>query len=197
MPNLNTAWAILSLMSYILVLPGLGDKKTQDKVHRITKRWKVQVPEVLFFDPKWHSEEPYEVKFRRLQDFAKTKDIEAVIGISAGASLAVNHFADNKQVRKVFLVAGKFHYSERIGKSFQERAPQLKPAVEASEMALDQLSQEDLSKIYSYRALFDGVIRASEMKIDGANNKLMFLIGHVVIIGYWLVTFPLRYRLVR
>jgi len=184
-------------MSYILVIPGLGDDSSQAKVLRITDRWKGKVPEVLFFDPKWHTEEPYKIKYGRLKDLTKDKEIEAVIGISAGASLTVSYFAENREMEKVFLVAGKFHYSQRIGPSFQKRASQLKPAVEASEKALASFSREDLSKIYSYRGLFDGVIKTSEMKIDGANNKLVFLVIHVIIIGYWLYTFPIRYRLVR
>jgi len=184
-------------MPYILVIPGLGDDNILAKVRRITDRWKGKVPQVLFFDPKWHSEELYETKLNRLKDLASGKQIDAIIGISAGASLAVSLFSENREINKVFLVAGKFHFSERIGRSFQKHSPQLKPAVEASEKALASLNIEEVNKIYSYRGLFDGVIKTSEMRIDGANNKLVFLILHVIIIGYWLYTFPIRYRFVR
>src|SRR5690349_15766414 len=126
-------------MSYILLIPGLGDEQSLARVRQIEGRWGKKVPAVLFFDPRWHTDELYEDKFKRLKDFTKNKDIEAVMGISAGASLAVSWYTDNKKTEKVYLVAGKFVYPERIGRSFQKRAPQLKPAVEASEKALASL----------------------------------------------------------
>jgi predicted alpha/beta hydrolase family esterase len=178
-------------MKSVIYIPGLGDDKLVHLQKRVIHRWNNKNIQTAFFEPHWHTPEPYAKKFARLLAFLAAQphaDVIAV-GSSAGASLALSLFAGNQgRVEQARLVSGKFRNPQLIGPKYQQRAPALIEAVAASQTALHQLNEDEIINIHSYRPLFDEVIHVSEMKIPGAQNSLMPMIGHSPGIALGLLT---------
>lgn len=176
------------LIKNILFIPGLGDDNSVDLQKKLIKRWNKNGGELTVFYPKWHTDESYDDKYKRLlTTFGPNKF--TVVAASAGTSLAITLLKDKPEhIESLKLIAGKFRSADKIGPNYRKRAVALYDAVLASEQALGHLDASQKAKITSYRSIFDGVIPTSEMKIKGANNKLMPIIGHVPSIAYKLLT---------
>lgn len=175
-------------MKNIIFIPGLGDDSSVELQKKLIKRWNKKGRKLTIFYPRWHTDEPYSDKYKRLLSSIGT-DKYTVVAASAGTSLAITLLKDiPEQIEEVKLIAGKFRSAKKIGPNYRKRAVALYDAVSASEQALGLLDASQKAKITSYRSIFDGVIPTSEMKIKGANNKLMPIIGHVPSIAYKLLT---------
>ena len=159
-----------------IYIPGLGDESTLDKQRTIVKKW----GDALFFEPKWHSKETFAKKYSRLQQlFDDHPSVNKLIGASAGGGLALAFYGPNRdRINKLYLVSSKFRMPEAINAHYQKSAPALLQTVNHSNQVLANLTNKDTAKIVTYRPLFDNVILAKSMTIDGATNKLIPVIGH-------------------
>ena len=167
------------MSNQIVFIPGLGDDNSVEMQKKLIKRWNKKGRDLTIFYPKWHTNETYKDKYARLLA-TLPKDKFTVVGASAGTSLALTLLGNMPdRVVDVRLIAGKFRNPQYIGQNYQKRAPAFLESVQTSQKVLNNLKQAQLSKITSYRSIFDGVIRTSEMNIKGAKNVLIPIVGHV------------------
>ena len=166
----------------------MGDDNSVDLQKKLIKRWNKNGKKLIAFYPKWHTDESYADKYKRLLNSLGSEKY-TVVAASAGTSLAITLLKDKpEQIESVKLISGKFRSASKIGPNYRKRAIALYDSVLASETTLGLLDASQRAKITSYRSIFDGVIPTSEMKIKGAKNKLMPIVGHVPSIAYKLLT---------
>ncbi len=170
-------------MQQILYIPGLGDAEA---TKFLADRWEKPDREVVTFDTRWASNEPYTEKYQRLLgvfgDLSLVDDIE-VIAQSAGGALATRLISEKPEINQAAIICGKLRNAETIGDDYRKRGPALYDAVVASEKALET-SDDFASKVTVYRPLREWVVPMDDMIIEGARIKKVPIIGHAACIGF-------------
>ncbi len=173
---------------HLIYLPGIGDapdNSAQTKAIRFGTWWGV---ESEIFNLWWADNVAWPTKFNRLlkridelHDSGKTVGL---VGISAGASAAINAFAAREDIiHGVVCIAGKVNRPESIGQRYRQHNPSFVESVEATASSLRQLSPPDKSRILSRYAWLDGTVTRSDSRIPGAHNHSVPAIGHVFTIA--------------
>lgn len=177
-------------MANTLFIPGLGGERSlraQQRYIRLLNLLRRERDRILFFYPDWHSPESYEAKYARLREVYDSKDKPArLIGISAGASLAVTLSVDRPEVESTLLVCGKLLGPEKIGADYNAAAPALFEAVTASSKAVMQADPRKFT-CYAPPGHDDGVIEREDMIVPGSNVVSLPALPHAYAIGYMLV----------
>ena len=132
---------------------------------------------------KWYDDEAWETKFARL--LARIDELHAaghaigLVGVSAGASAAINAFAARKdKIAGVVLLAGKVNRPNAIGANYRQRNPSFITSAYAAPESLRALNSSLRKKILSRFALKDGVVAREDSLIDGASNQMLLSVGH-------------------
>jgi hypothetical protein len=168
---------------HIIYITGLGDHKANGQ-KRAVKAWKRFGVESQVFQVKWGDREPWQPKFERLlntidEQVSHGKDV-SLVGVSAGATAAINAFAARKDVvTSTVLLAGKINKPEAIGGSYRSQNPAFITSAHDAQDALASLDQHDRKRILSRYALADPIVPASHSRIPGAKNRFVPSIGHI------------------
>jgi pimeloyl-ACP methyl ester carboxylesterase len=176
----------------IIYLPGLGDRNPAQR--RLVKLFALGGADTRYFTINWADRgEPYAHKFKRLlklvDQLAKTRRV-SLIGVSAGASLAINTLsARPEQIHRVVTVCGKLANINAINPSYYHENPAFKGSVGALYKSLKQLSGRQRQKVLCLRPLLDEVVPTGDMHINGAHRKTLPLIGHAPTIALSLTLF--------
>lgn len=158
----------------VVIVPGYGDRA--DYLETASKGWQERFglePHVVVFG--WSGEaDSFDLKWeqfsRTIQDVGET----AIIGISAGASVAIRAMQTYPDtVKKVVTICGPVHPERMNRDTLRNDYPVL-------ERSLDRLSLSDLpaERVMTLRPLYDDVVNTKAMYIDGAVDKRMCMIGH-------------------
>lgn len=172
----------------IIYIPGLGDAKLQGQGF-IMNVWRAYGVNTIVHPMRWAEDAPFEPKFKALlqliDDLHSEGKTVSLIGVSAGASAALNAFASRSDVlHRVVCICGKINNLKAINESYFIKNPTFKGSVDRLEKSLSQLGTDDRSRIQSIHPLFDDVVPIKDTKIKGAYEKTIPSVGHLVSIGY-------------
>jgi dienelactone hydrolase len=178
-------------MKKIIVVTGLGDNGKADEV--ATGAWKSEGLDPIIFVPRWENGKGVKPKLARLLkviDRESKKEKIYLMGISAGASLAMNAFIQRLQkVEKMVSLCGRLRmgWSDNlINKKLQEntlKVPGFKESVKMAEKGIKKLSADDKKRILTVSAeIVDELIPIETSQLNGAKNILIPGIGHLLTI---------------
>lgn len=175
-------------MRKIIVVTGLGDNGVATEL--ATKGWKNLGFEPIMFIPEWEKDEGIEPKIRRLTDLVDKEGKVIMLGISAGASLAMNVYIQKlDKVEKMVSVCGRLRLGwtdNVISKKLQHNTLKniaFKDSVKLLSKNVRKLSVEDKKRILTISSeLGDELIPLKTSQLDGATNILIPTIGHLITI---------------
>lgn len=171
---------------HVIYIPGLGDHKLDSQV-RVVRFWRHYGVEPEIFRMNWGDKEPWQPKFERL--LARIDELRsqnkgvALVGISAGASAAINAFAARKDVIKgVVLIAGKVNHPETIHPGHNDNNPAFVTSAQDCQQALKNLDGSERKRIMSRFGIYDEIVKSADSRIPAARNRYVPAAFHVVII---------------
>lgn len=176
---------------HAIIIPGLGNNV--GLLTLATGNWKSKniVPHI--FDAEWAVNEP-ELQSKLDKAIALVDELIrlgkriSIIGNSAGCSFTMNLFEARKEkIHKIVINCGRIRTGDLPWFTFDKAtssSQSFKEACIKSQKIVDELSTEDKRKILTLRPLFDEIVPARTVVIDGANNKVIPLLGHSLTIGY-------------
>ncbi|MFA6518059.1 MAG: hypothetical protein WCV93_00190 [Candidatus Shapirobacteria bacterium] len=176
-------------MRKIIVVTGLGDDGKATAL--ATVGWKKLELRPIVFVPKWENKEGLESKLAKLLEIidkeSKTEKI-FLLGISAGASLAMNAFMQRlDRLEKLVSVCGRLRFGwsrDKIKRKLQENTLSylaFRESVEMLEKNIKYLGKVDRRRIMTVSAKFgDEMIPRGTSQLPGAKNILIPTIGHLL-----------------
>ena len=118
-----------------------------------------------------------------VDDFIKENNNVSILGISAGGSAVINLFFKRKdKIKHTVVVCGRLRDSN-VRKMWYLRAEDLgvfEESIKLCEKNINQLSEEDKKRILTIRPFYDDIVPVKTMTIDGAVNKRINSIQHMV-----------------
>lgn len=176
---------------HIIYIPGLGDHRPTGQA-RAVKTWRGWGVDAEMFQMNWADDVEWRVKFERLlaridELLAQDKDV-ALVGASAGASAAINAFAERKnKIVGAVLIAGKVNRPEKIGNHYHKKNPSFIKSAYAAPTSLKELRSDDRKRILSRYAFADETVYKPDSRIEGARNRIVPTIGHAPTIAIQLI----------
>jgi pimeloyl-ACP methyl ester carboxylesterase len=161
---------------HVIFVPGLGDRRKygQDMVIHL---WRLFGLKPHYFPLHWYKPEGFEKKLERLlntvEELSQNNDSVSVVGVSAGASAAINAFAASDNIDSVILICGKINNPGSIGRRTFESNPDFKQSVFEVERSLGKLEQSDRAWIMSIHPRADQTVPIKDTIIDGAKEKTL------------------------
>lgn len=182
----------------VIIIPGLGDYV--GLITLATNHWRRHNLEPFIYSMEWKTQKTeLKTKLEELSDLiertAQNDDRISLVGCSAGGSVAINAFFEQKdRVHRVINVCGRLRTGEQLGfRSLDSRSktsPAFKSSVRLSDVNLAKLSKKDCEKLMTVRALFgDELVPSDTAVIEGAHNISVPTGGHVLSIGVALTIF--------
>jgi pimeloyl-ACP methyl ester carboxylesterase len=167
---------------YVIYIPGLGDDRTYFQP-TILKTWRLSAVKVKYCAVGWRGND-FEQKLNKLSNLADRLNRQghevSIVGISAGASAAVNLYTANQdKISKVVLVCGKYRHPQYVGDRYFSKNPNFRQSLELSDKNFLRLKKTDLHKFMALYAPPDKVVPAAEAKLPGGNNKSVLALGHL------------------
>jgi hypothetical protein len=169
-----------------IIVLGLGENRESKTVEYL---WKRQGVKVIFFQPNWKSEEKLQDKLKRLSDLIDKEAMGnkvSLVGVSAGGSLVINAFVENKnKVDKVITLCARLRKGEMTGfRGFEERTkgyPAFRDSVILAEKVEKLFDENDRKKIMTVHALLgDELVPQNTTTIEGAKNITVPTGEHVI-----------------
>lgn len=178
-------------MRKIIVVTGLGDNGKADEM--AAAAWKLEGLKPIIFVPRWENGKGVKPKLARLLkviDRESKKEKIYLMGISAGASLAMNAFIQRlDRVEKMVSLCGRLRmgWSDNvINKKLQENTLKVrgfKESVKMAEKEIKKLTDDDKKRILTVSAeIVDELIPTETSQLEGAMNILIPGIGHLITI---------------
>lgn len=167
---------------HIIYIPGINDHHSYGQNTVINLFWVFGfVPH--YFPLGWNKKENFEVKLVRLlakiEELQKDGGIVSLIGVSAGASAALNAYAKSPEIAGVVCISGKINHPETVWPQTHKANPDFKKSMDGVKNSLDNLNEVELSRIMSIHPLKDSVVPIEDTIIDGAVEKTVPGWGHV------------------
>lgn len=172
-------------MRHLVIIPGLGDN--DDYVRFLTRSWErkydIKTHVIAFgWKGKANEFEDHLNKLRRyIDNLLKQNGDVSILGISAGASAAINLFSARKhKINKVISVCGRLR-DQNVKQRFYYPKMQLdifKKSLNLCEINQEKLTKEDKERILTIRPFYDDVVPVRTMTIDGAVNRKIFAAQH-------------------
>ncbi|HCM51631.1 TPA: hypothetical protein DIS56_00640 [Candidatus Saccharibacteria bacterium] len=155
----------------------------------LLRLWQPLGLKVLFLPIKWGDGEPFEPKLKMAVKFidklTKNGDKVAIVGVSAGASAALNlYMAESRKVSVVVFICGKIQGFKTTNPRYFIRNPAFKESLRLSEKLIEELQDTDKAKLLCLKAVHDGLVLSHDSTIDGTKIKTVPAIGHLLGIIY-------------
>ncbi len=137
------------------------------------------------YTPGWADGETFAPKLKRLTEqinyLTSQGSRVSLVGISAGASAAVNTYAANKdKIHKLVFICGKVRSPQNVNRRYFEKNPAFKDSIYLSEANWQKLNAPDKKKMLYLHALVDGIVPPCFNKLEGVQTKTVLAFGHVV-----------------
>jgi pimeloyl-ACP methyl ester carboxylesterase len=157
------------------------------------------VPHFIAFN--WTEDKDFDNKLKPLiekVDYLTSQGfLVSVVGISAGASAAVNLYGVRKdKIHKLVLISGKSYGLGNVNESYFINNPAFKKSLTMSTKAVSNLTTSDKRKMRYMHALTDMTVYPAHNQIKGVKNKTILVLGHIPSIyiglgfyGYWICRF--------
>ena len=169
-------------MTHVIYIPGLGDSYDSFRA-RALKWWpRLYGVSTELVSMNWSTEPELAPKLQRLEAAVRRATVDGkkvvLIGESVGAVISL--ISNTSEVSKVVTVCGVASGAIHIGDSYARRAGALRPAV-------DELRQHESAgtlpkNIQSYHAVFDEVVQKEHAVAKGANEHVLWSLGHMITI---------------
>ena len=158
----------------IIIVPGYGDRF--DYIETATKNWQkkyANIARVAVFG--WNGTgDSYAGKWEQFAEILQGTGKTAIIGISAGASVALRALHEHPDiVSKVVTICGPANPAFMDMQYLQRNYPVLVPSLES----IRDVEQPG-GKIMTLRPFHDGTIHLDAMRIPGATDKRIPMVGH-------------------
>lgn len=174
-------------MENLLIIPGFADdvKYTKFQTRNWEKKYNIK-PHVVAF--VWNGDsDKFPGRLKKMEeyvdDFIKENNNVSVLGISAGGSAAINLFSKRKdKIKRAVAVCGRLH-DPNLRDMWYLKAKNLgvfEESVKLCEKNINQFSKDDNKKILTIRPFYDDIVPVRTMTIEGANNKRVFAIQHMI-----------------
>jgi esterase/lipase len=160
-------------------------------------QWEKEGFTTHIYDVHWYDERDFEFK---LNDLLKQIDMlhqqgvkVSIIGTSAGGSMALNVFYARKEaISRVVNICGRLRAGKGVYPSLEQAAKKSKSfeeSVRRCESGESLLGTQDRERILTMRALYDEVVPTSTSVINGAENRQVLSIEHMLTIGLCMTVF--------
>jgi predicted peptidase len=166
----------------VIYLPGIGDHRPwlQDK---IIKLWRLFGIRAEFQAVGWASDEAFEDKLqkiiKRIDDLSADGQRLALVGVSAGASAALNaYMARPEKIEAVIFIAGKLFGTDIQIHYFSEN-PAFEASLFMSDAAVQRLTDADRHKMLYVYTSRDRTVWPSVNHIFGVRQKKVFAFSHI------------------
>jgi pimeloyl-ACP methyl ester carboxylesterase len=173
---------------HVIYLPGVGDHKNAPFQIRALKKWNKFDLVTHFQLIRWNNSESYELKLKKvislLDKLYSQNHTISLVGASAGASLAMNVYANRRnKIKAVVLICAKINNPQTLGQKYKTNYPALLDCVKASSQAVKNLKPSDKQKMLTINPLYDGVVARADCNITGVKNKIIIAAIHGISIG--------------
>lgn len=181
----------MSQRLHVIYIPGLGDEQEPKGQIWAVRRWHRYGINSELFRMRWGDGKPWQPKFERLlaridQLASENKDV-GLVAASAGASVAVNAFAERPgKVVGIVLIAGKVNRVEAIHPLHYTKNPAMPASVKQAAGSLAVLDSTRRRRILSRYGLIDGYVKRADSYIPGACNRPVLTFGHFFNIAFQL-----------
>lgn len=158
----------------VVIVPGYGDRA--DYLKKLSDRWLKRFGSELVIVPfGWSGEvASFDAKDLNFMDRIKSMGEVGIIGISAGASAALRaQQLLGDQVRKVVTVCGPVHASLMNKDTLHDKYSLLEQSL--AKLQPKKIPAED---VLTLRPLYDELVPVQAMKLEGATDIRMKMIGH-------------------
>jgi predicted peptidase len=169
----------------VIYIPGLGDDKNGDIQKRAIEKWRKFDLQPHYQEVNWNDSEKYKQKLNKIvkniDDLLSQKNRVSLVSSSAGASLALNVYAQRKdKISSVVFISGKINRPEALGEKYKSKNPALLQSVRESSLVAAKLTKEDKQKMLTVFPLFDGVVGKADARIPGVKNKTTPVVFHAL-----------------
>ena len=181
----------------VIIGPGLSGRVGGIKL--LTRNWPKKyglTPEIV--EIVWKDNKGLSLKLQKVLDlideFVKRGDQVSLVGCSASGSLMLNAFTKRRYViHKVVNIGGFLRPGNARGiRSFAVRSKAslaVRESVARFEKSESKLTKGDRIKIMTIRPLFDELVPPETVVINGAHNKTVPILEHVLGISIALVAY--------
>jgi hypothetical protein len=167
---------------HVIYVTGLGDRQitSQQKAVGLWRLWGAET-EICQMD--WGDKQPWQPKFDKLLGMidlaAKAGKPVGLVGVSAGASAAVNAYAARKDaVTGLVCLCGKVNRPDTVHSYHNEHNPAFVTSIHDCQKALKSLTHNSRKHIMSRYAFRDSYLSREDSYIAGAKNRIAPTIGH-------------------
>lgn len=182
------------MAKHVFYIPGLGDHIPHGQ-RVITQLWRLYGLKVHYFNLGWANGEVFEPKLQRL--LAKIDELQAaghnvsIVGISAGASAAINAYGQRPELSSLVLICGKVTGSGDVNPRYYKENPAFEQSLKLSEKVVGKLTPGQARRILSLYCRLDRTVVNRYSQILGAKNQTIAGLGHIsaiylaITLGSW------------
>ncbi|MCA9338803.1 hypothetical protein KC939_00470 [Candidatus Saccharibacteria bacterium] len=172
----------------IIYIPGLGDHKLGRQA-LIIKWWRAFGVQPIIFTMNWLESGTFEDRMEKLlekiDELIKKDHAVSIIGVSAGASVALSVFSKRKDtMHKVVCLCGKIGNLDAINPRYFKRHPNFHASIKELEKSLPTLTAKDKKRVLSIYPIYDEVVPIKDAILQGSKQKALPIVGHVLGIAY-------------
>jgi pimeloyl-ACP methyl ester carboxylesterase len=165
---------------HVIYIPGHGDYAAQ---RRIVSRWRLWGVKPELYPINWGDKQPWSIKrdalLARIDELARAGSAVALVGVSAGASAAINLYAARPdKTAGVVCIVGWINYPEDLHLAHMKKNPAFVESAKQSPVSLASLSAEQRRHILSRCAIYDRIVNKRHSRVDGARNQIVPSVGH-------------------
>lgn len=177
----------------IIIVGGLGD--TGNSILKTICWWKLFGFDLKSFDTKWRSDETFEQKFKRFDKLISSVRNEykniSLLGTSAGGSFALNYLIANpNKIYKAVNICGRIKVGKPTGYRNLINMAKSSKSFEQSVRLVDQKANKTtLARLMNIKPHFDELVPSETCYLDGATNKTIFSVEHLLSIFLSLTIF--------
>ncbi len=185
----------MSKEHHLIMIPGLSDQGFLQKrlMNLVPEYWRKYgiIGHVVY--PNWEDGESFAPKLKRMvkkvDELIEQDHDVSVMGLSAGGSAVLNIFCERKNVlRGAINATGRLRAGERVHPSLDFAAKSslaFKESVLLFENKNEKiLTKDDRKRIMTIRPLWDEIVPASTVAVQGADNRIIPVIDHLLAGGY-------------
>ncbi|MEX1995160.1 MAG: hypothetical protein WD887_00070 [Candidatus Saccharimonadales bacterium] len=175
---------------HVIYIPGLGDSRSYGQ-NIALNLWRIFGLKPHYFALGWADKQPFAAKLRRL--LSEIDRLQngghkvSLVGVSAGASAALNAYSRREDIAAVVLVVGKIQNPQTIGERTYTINPAFKESMAMVKASLGQLDGRARKKIMSIHPLHDKTVPIADTVIPGAVEKTIPVRGHTFSIFYTVI----------
>lgn len=158
---------------HVIYIPGIGDHHSYGQNIAI-QFWRLFGLRPHYMPLGWNKAEGFETKQQRLLDLIDSLHSEnnsvSLVGVSAGASAALNAFSASNKITKVVCICGKINRPETIGKHLLKINPDFGESMARLPAALQRINPK---KVLSIHPVKDQTVPIPDTYIEGAAEKTL------------------------